>query len=162
MGIFDFVKNAGETVFGKDEPKVAPQVREFDPAKLAQLKRTKALQNLVAKLGLEVEGLRVELSGDTAVVHGKVDDQAEREKVVLALGNVIGIAHVDDRMETVAKQPEAVFYTVKSGDSLSKIAKVHYGDAGKYTAIFEANRPMLKHVDKIYPGQVLRLPPVAD
>jgi len=161
MGIFDFVKNAGEKVFGKDEPAVAPQVREFDAAKLAQLKRTKALQNLVAKLGLEVEGLRIELTGDTAVVHGKVDDQAEREKVVLAVGNVIGIARVDDRLESVVQQPEAIFYTVKSGDSLSKIAQKHYGDGNKFQQIFAANQPLLKHPDKIYPGQVLRIPPQA-
>jgi nucleoid-associated protein YgaU len=161
MGIFDFVKGAGEKIFGKDEPAVAPQVREFDPAKLEQLKRNKALQNLVAKLGLEVEGLRVEVDGDTATVHGKVDDQAEREKVVLAVGNVIGIAHVDDRLEAVKREPEAVFHTVASGDTLSKIAKKHYGDARKYPVIFEANRPMLDNPDKIYPGQVLRIPPLA-
>lgn len=161
MGIFDFVKGAGEKVFGKDAPAVAPQVREFDAQKLEQLKRNKALQQLVAKLGLEVEGLRIEVTGDTAVVHGKVDSQAEREKVVLAVGNVIGIARVDDRLEAVKKEPEAVLYTVKSGDTLSKIAKAHYGDARKYPQIFEANKPLLKDPDKIYPGQVLRIPPIA-
>jgi nucleoid-associated protein YgaU len=161
MGIFDFVKGAGEKVFGKDKPEVAPQVREFDPEKLEQLKRNKALQQLVAKLGLEVEGLKIEVTGDTAVVHGKVDSQAEREKVVLAVGNVIGIARVDDRLEAVKKEPEAVLYTVKSGDTLSKIAKAHYGDARKYPQIFEANKPLLSDPDKIYPGQVLRIPPLA-
>jgi nucleoid-associated protein YgaU len=159
MGIIDFVKNAGEKIFGKDEPEIAPQVRDFDPVKLTELKRNKALQKLVAELGLKVEGLRIELDGDTATVHGKVDDQAEREKVILAVGNVIGIAHVDDRLETVAKQPEATFYTVQRGDTLSQIAKQHYGDARKYPAIFEANRPLLQDPDKIYPGQVLRIPP---
>lgn len=161
MGIFDFVKSAGEKVFGKDSPAVAPQVREFDAEKLEQLKRNKALQQLVAKLGLEVEGLKIEVTGDTAVVRGKVDSQAEREKVVLAVGNVIGIARVDDRLEAAKKEPEATLYTVKSGDTLSKIAKAHYGDARKYPQIFEANRPLLKDPDKIYPGQVLRIPPLA-
>jgi nucleoid-associated protein YgaU len=56
--------------------------------------------------------------------------------------------------------PEAVFYTVVKGDTLSRIAKQHYADANKYPAIFEANRPMLTHPDKIYPGQVLRIPPL--
>jgi len=51
-------------------------------------------------------------------------------------------------------------YTVKSGDSLSKIAKAHYGDAMKYPVIFEANKPQLTDPDKIYPGQVLRIPPL--
>jgi nucleoid-associated protein YgaU len=47
---------------------------------------------------------------------------------------------------------------VKSGDTLSAIAKQFYGDAGRYSAIFEANKPMLKDPDEIYPGQVLRIP----
>ena len=69
-----------------------------------------------------------------------------------------GVARVDDRLEVLQKEPEAQFYTVKSGDSLSKIAKVFYGNAMKYPVIFEANKPMLKSPDKIYPGQVLRIP----
>jgi nucleoid-associated protein YgaU len=51
-------------------------------------------------------------------------------------------------------------YTVAGGDSLSKIAKKFYGDPGKYTVIFEANKPMLKDANLIYPGQVLRIPTV--
>jgi len=160
MGLFDFVKDAGAKVFGKDEPAAAPQVRDVDPAKLALMKRNKALQNLVAELGLQVENLKIEVTGDTAVVHGLVDDQAEREKVVLAVGNVIGIARVDDRLEAKKKAPEAQMHTVVSGDTLSKIAKKYYGNAGKYPVIFEANKPMLKDPDKIYPGQVLRIPPL--
>ena len=79
---------------------------------------------------------------------------------MLALGNVTGIATVDDRINVVHPKPESTFYEVKSGDSLSKIAKAHYGDAMKYPLIFEANKPMLKDPDKIYPGQVLRIPPL--
>lgn len=161
MGLFDFVKNAGEKIFGKDDPEPAPRTRNVDPATLEKMKRNKALQNLVAKLGLEVEQLRIEVDGETATVTGLVDDQAEREKVVLAVGNVIGIARVDDRLEAKKKAPEAQMHTVVSGDTLSKIAKKYYGDAGKYPAIFEANKPMLKDPDKIYPGQVLRIPPLA-
>jgi nucleoid-associated protein YgaU len=159
MGIFDFVKNAGEKLFDKKPEKIEPQRRDVTPAQLEVMKRNKALQLLVAKLGLEVENLRIEVKGDTAVVHGKVDDQAEREKVVLAVGNVVGIAHVDDRMETAVKTPAATFHTVVRGDTLSKIAKQYYGAAGKYPKIFEANRPLLSDPDKIYPGQVLRIPP---
>ena len=70
----------------------------------------------------------------------------------------MGISSVDDRMSVVAPEPEAVFYEVKSGDSLSKIAKAQYGDANKYNAIFEANKPMLKDPNLIYPGQMLRIP----
>lgn len=160
MGLFDFVKDAGAKIFGKDEPAVTAQVRDVDPAKLEIMKRNKALQNLVAELGLRVENLNIAVTGSTAVVSGLVDDQAEREKVILAVGNVAGIARVDDRLEAKKKTPEAQMHTVVSGDTLSKIAKKYYGNANKYPVIFEANKPMLKDPDKIYPGQVLRIPPL--
>lgn len=166
MGLFDFVKNAGTAVFGKDDSpgkggSPQPQTHTVSPAELDAMKRRKALEKLLGEFSLQVENLKIDVTGDTAVVHGLVDDQAEREKVVLALGNVIGIAHVDDRLETKQKAPESQMYTVVSGDSLSKIAKHFYGNAGKYMAIFEANKPMLKDPDKIYPGQVLRIPPAS-
>ena len=63
-------------------------------------------------------------------------------------------------MTVVVPEPEAVFYEVKRGDSLSKIAKAQYGDAMKYPVIFEANKPMLKDPNLIYPGQMLRIPPL--
>jgi nucleoid-associated protein YgaU len=162
MGLFDFVKNAGASIFGKEDSPAKspqPQTHTVSPAELDAMKRRKALEKLLGELSLQVENLKIDVTGDTAVVHGQVDDQAEREKVVLALGNVIGIARVDDRLETKKVAPESQMYTVVSGDSLSKIAKKFYGDAAKYNAIFEANRPMLKDPDKIYPGQVLRIPP---
>jgi len=161
MGIFDFVKDAGEKLFGKEDPAPQPQVRQVSPQELEAMKRRKLLEKVVADFGLEVEGLEIQLTGDTAVVRGKVDSQAEREKVILAVGNVRGIAHVDDQLEAVHKEPEAQMHTVVSGDTLSKIAKKYYGNANLYPKIFEANQPMLKHPDKIYPGQVLRIPPVA-
>jgi nucleoid-associated protein YgaU len=71
---------------------------------------------------------------------------------------VNGIAEVDDNLEVLNPAPEAVFYTVQKGDTLSLIAKAQYGDMMKYPVIFEANKPMLTHPDKIYPGQVLRIP----
>jgi nucleoid-associated protein YgaU len=82
---------------------------------------------------------------------------------VLTAGNTKGVAQVDDRLvvEAAEPEPEAAMYTVKSGDTLSAIAKAHYGDAMKYPEIFEANKPMLTDPDKIYPGQVLRIPPLA-
>lgn len=163
MGLFDFVKNAGASIFGRDDKDdkggaPQPQTHTVSPAELDAMKRRKALEKLLGELSLEVEELKIEVTGDLAVVHGLVDNQAEREKVVLAVGNVIGIARVDDRLESKKTAPESQMYTVVSGDSLSKIAKKFYGDAGKYHAIFEANQPMLKDPDKIYPGQVLRIP----
>jgi nucleoid-associated protein YgaU len=73
---------------------------------------------------------------------------------------VAGVAQVKDMMTVEKKsEPEAQYYTVVSGDTLSKIAKQFYGDANQYQRIFEANRPMLAHPDRIYPGQKLRIPP---
>jgi nucleoid-associated protein YgaU len=125
-----------------------------------------------AKLGLPVSDFGVALSGDVAVLTGKVPSREIEEKIVLAVGNTVGVGSVDDRLE-VTVSPAAfsapaaaaspaqasVFYTVKKGDNLSTIAKEQYGSASKYMAIFEANKPMLKDPDKIYVGQVLRIPP---
>jgi nucleoid-associated protein YgaU len=149
MGLIDFVLGAGDKLFG---PKESDQ------------ERSAKLENQVRRMGLSVEMLRIDVKGDQATVSGKVQSQAEREKIVLTVGNTNGIAKVDDRLELVAKKaeaPEAKYYTVVKGDSLSKIAKAQYGDAKKYPVIFEANKPMLTDPDKIYPGQVLRIPPVA-
>ena len=91
-------------------------------------------------------------------MHGTAATQETREKVVLALGNVEGIAKVNDAMQVASASAASRFYTVQKGDTLSKIAKEQYGDANKYPQIFEANKPMLTHPDKIYPGQKLRIP----
>lgn len=127
-----------------------------EPAKV-ELSKTEALKAEIAKLGLPVENLDISM-GEQVIVNGKTLDNATREKVILALGNVEGVTSVDDRLEVENPEPEAVFYTVQKGDSLSKIAKAQYGNAMAYNAIFEANKPMLSHPDKIYPGQVLRIP----
>ena len=148
MGLIDFVVSAGQKLLGGSG---APAEAEAD--------RGTALVELVNKLGLDVEDLKIEVSKDRATVYGKTPTQEMREKIVLAVGNTGGIARVDDRLEVVKPEPEAVYYTVKSGDTLSKIAKTHYSDAMKYPVIFEANRPMLEDPDLIYPGQVLRIPP---
>ena len=92
-------------------------------------------------------------------VTGTAPDQATREKILLAAGNVAGVAEVENRMSVARTEPEAQFHTVERGDTLSAIAKKFYGNANKYTVIFEANKPMLSDPDKIYPGQVLRIPP---
>lgn len=108
----------------------------------------------------QVKDLKVEQSGEKMVLRGKAATQAEAEKAILAAGNTPGVAEVESHIEVEDKTPAATFYTVKSGDTLSKIAKEHYGDAGKYPVIFEANKPMLSNPDKIYPGQSLRIPPL--
>jgi nucleoid-associated protein YgaU len=155
MGLIEFVRDAGQKIFGAEPAAAAPSA---DP--VVQSKRATALEERVKALGLPVENLKIKMADATAHVRGKVPDQATREKVVLAIGNTAGVAAVDDGLEVVTKEPEGKFYTVKSGDNLSKISKSMYGDANKYQAIFEANKPMLKDPGKIYPGQVLRIPPL--
>ena len=102
--------------------------------------------------------LTISLSGDDVILTGEVEQQTDAEKIVLAVGNVEGVDRVDNQMNVVEPKPEAQFHTVEKGEWLSKIAAKYYGDATKYNDIFEANKPMLSHPDKIYPGQVLRIP----
>jgi nucleoid-associated protein YgaU len=147
MGLFSFIKNAGAKVFG-----IGKTTEETNIDKAA------ALVKSIEKYGFGVRDLNIELDGDVAKVWGEVDAQETKEKVVLAIGNTEGVASVDDKMTVVEQKAEAQFYTVVSGDSLSKIAKQYYGDPMKYPVIFEANKPMLEDVDLIYPGQVLRIP----
>jgi nucleoid-associated protein YgaU len=148
MGLFSFIKNAGAKVFG-----IGKTTGEEAAEAAAGLK------NAVETLGFNVTDLNIEVTDETATVWGEVDSQSTREKVVLAVGNTEGIGSVDDRMTiAVVIEPVSQFHTVISGDTLGKIAKTYYGDAMKYPVIFEANKPMLSHPDKIYPGQVLRIP----
>jgi len=154
MGLFSFLKNAGAKIFNKKE-KAVETVAAAAPEKT----REQALMDEVNRHGIAVEGLDVELC-EQIIVKGRTATNADREKVILALGNVEGIGCVEDHIEVDNPEPEAVFYTVQKGDTLGKIAKTQYGDPMKYPAIFEANKPMLSHPDKIYPGQMLRIPAV--
>jgi hypothetical protein len=88
-------------------------------------------------------------SGQVAI-SGTVPDQENREKIILAAGNVEGVDSVDDQLVVEAPAAEPRFYTVVKGDTLWKIAASQYGDGSKYPRIFEANKPMLKDPDRIY------------
>ena len=166
MSLISFIKEAGEKLFAKAEAKPAQEAAQAasTPENIAALsaKAGAAIADYIHAQGLEVEGLDVsyDAKATTVTVSGVAADQATKEKVVLCCGNVHSVSAVNDLM-TVKKaaQPEAQWYTVVKGDNLSKISKQFYGDANKYPQIFEANKPMLTHPDKIYPGQVLRIPP---
>ena len=149
MGLFSFIKNAGAKVFG------IGKTTEEEAAEAAA-----NLRNAVETLGFEVVDLDISVADDVATVSGEAPSQEVREKVILVVGNTEGIASVDDRMTVAVEEPVAQFHTVVSGDTLGKIAKTYYGNAMKYPVIFEANKPMLTHPDKIYPGQVLRIPAI--
>lgn len=162
MGLFSFIKNAGAAIgIGKSEAEEAAEAAAAIEA-ANKVAAEKMIDNTTA-LGLEVQNMQVVIQGDTAIVSGLAANQATKEKVILVVGNTEGIAQVDDRLEVEVEiqEPEATFYTVKKGDYLSKISKEVYGNAMKYEVIFEANKPMLTHPDKIYPGQVLRIPELA-
>ncbi|MFK4824646.1 peptidoglycan-binding protein LysM [Paenochrobactrum sp. BZR 588] len=146
MGIFDFVKSVGTKLgFGEDEPKADDLKKELDSHKLG------------------TEDVQVVVDGDKAVLKGTVKDQSAFEKAIIAVGNSLGVSKVEASELTVdgaAGDKEPVFYTVKKGDNLWKIAEAQYGKGkgAKNNIIFEANKPMLTSPDKIYPGQVLRIP----
>jgi nucleoid-associated protein YgaU len=156
MGLFKFVKNAGASLFKKKKKEVAvPETVEEKSANAFEL------VSFINGLGLEIEDLEIRVDGEKVTVGGKTANQATREKVILAVGNVEGVSEVEDNIVVATPEPEAQFHTVVSGDSLSKIAKNYYGNAMKYPVIFEANKPMLTDPNKIYPGQVLRIPPLS-
>ncbi len=151
MGLFSFIKNAGKKIFGKKEEEAPEEVK-------AELKASALLAH-VQELGLPFKSLKVSLTADnTVILDGEVEKQEDAEKIVLAVGNVDGVESVDNNLTVDDGKAEGRFHTVVSGDWLSKIAKEYYGDANKYNVIFEANKPMLKDPDEIYPGQVLRIP----
>lgn len=162
MGLFSFIKDAGANIFGvgkSSAEEAAEQAADVAAAKLAAENAAAAkLQETVSDLSLQVSNLNIAIKDDRATVTGAAYDQATKEKVVLVVGNSSGISTVDDQMTVENPEPEAKFHTVVSGDTLGKIAKEFYGNAMKYPEIFEANKPMLKDPDKIYPGQVLRIP----
>ncbi|ADU91858.1 peptidoglycan-binding protein LysM [Taylorella equigenitalis] len=143
MGIFNFIKEAGEELFGGDKAEAATPDQ---------------VKSQLAKHNFNTDGIDVKVEGDKIVLGGKADSQELAERMALALGNTKGIAQVESNLEVPAGQKESKMYTVKAGDTLSKISEEVYGDANKYNDIFEANKPMLSSADKIYPGQVLRIP----
>jgi nucleoid-associated protein YgaU len=167
MGMIDFVKSAGEKLFGHGQAQAAMTAVQADPANEAKIAAANsaagdAILDYIKAQNLAATGLTVtfDAASSTASVFGVAPDQATREKIVLCCGNVAGVVAVKDMMSVDQSAPEGTYYTVVSGDNLSKISKANYGDPNKYMAIFEANKPMLSDPNKIYPGQVLRIPPL--
>ncbi|MEM0978332.1 MAG: peptidoglycan-binding protein LysM [Pseudomonadota bacterium] len=138
MGLMNFVKSAGKALFGTAD---------------AAEPTADGLQKELDDLGLDATGLDISVEGDKVKVEGSAVDQETKEKIILAMGNVEGIAAVDDQAGG-----GGTFHTVEKGDTLWAIAEKTMGNGTKYTDIFEANKPMLTDPDLIYPGQVLRIP----
>lgn len=152
MGLISFIKNAGDKLFKSEEKK--------------EQEKADIILSHIKKFGFDTSDIQVKVDDDKVTLMGSVDNINDKNKVIVTAGNVEGIAKVDDWLVVrnppvvAPPPPEKQYYTVKKGDYLSKIAKEVYGDAKKYNVIFEANKPMLKDPDLIYPGQVLVIPPL--
>jgi nucleoid-associated protein YgaU len=145
MSIFSFVKEAGEKLIDLLTP--------------GNANASEQLKEHISKVGLGNPNVQATVEGDKVTVTGEVATQEEKEKILLAVGNIAGVGSVDDQITVTGPAVVAAkFVTVVKGDTLSAISLRVYGDANKYQKIFEANKPMLKDVNKIYPGQSLRIP----
>ena len=158
MGLFSFIKEAGEKLFGGKEVEQAATSSAPNIAELNQ-KAGDAIKTYIEKQNLGLSGLGVTFDGATGKVtlSGNAPSEEAAEKAGLAAGNVASVSDVDNNLQYPAGTASQ-FHDVVSGDTLSAIAKKYYGDANKYMAIFEANKPMLSDPNKIYPGQKLRIP----
>ena len=145
FGMIPFVKAAGRglgKIFkGKEaEDRLKKEVKSYD---------------------LDADGIDIKVDDDGNVtVKGDAVSQEMKEKIILAVGNVEGVGGVNDEISAKMGGRESQFHTVQSGDTLSAISKKYYGTWKLYPEIFEANKPMLSDPDKIYPGQVLRIPAI--
>ena len=145
MSIINFIKEAGEKVIDLLTPGYAHA--------------GEVLKKHVELVGLGNPNITATVEGDKVTVSGEVATQEEKEKIILAAGNIQGVSSVEDKITVTGPVVVASrFVVVKAGDTLSAISKTVYGDANLYNKIFEANKPLLKDPNKIYPGQTLRIP----
>lgn len=146
MGLINFIKRAGKRlgIGGDDEPEAAPAAD--------------VLRKEVEAHGLDAEKVQIDVKDDVVELRGEAISKELREKIIVAVGNIAGVAKVNDQIETADEAPDSNWHTVEKGETLWAISKQQYGNGAYYTEIFEANRPMLSDPDKIYPGQVLRIP----
>ena len=127
--------------------------------KRAELKQSVELEQYVRKLGFDIKMLDIRFDDGTAYIDGEAADAATKDRVILAVGNVAEVEKVDEDIKiTQDDGSESEMYVVEEGDTLWAIATAAYGDGNRYPEIFEANKPMLDDPDKIFPGQVLRIP----
>ena len=153
MGFFDFLGNAGKKILGKGDD--AEAIKSEIESSFSEL---------------PVQGLMVEVDGETVALGGVATDTATKEKAILIAGNVEGISQVNaDQLVTLEQIsaentrdiPEPVFYTIQKGDTLWGISTDFYKDGSKYPLIVEANLEVIKNADLIYPGQAIRIPELA-
>jgi nucleoid-associated protein YgaU len=164
MGMLSFFKEAGEKLFHTGAAKAAVETAAAAPTEdnvaAANQAASDAIASYMSTMNLNIDGLKVEANptSGSVTIYGQAASQEDSEKAALCAGNVHGVDRVNNMIAVTEQADEAQFYTVVSGDTLSKISKEFYDSPNKYMAIFEANKPMLTHPDKIYPGQMLRIP----
>jgi len=145
MSIFSFVKEAGEKLIDLLTP--------------GNANAGESLKKHIQDVGLGNPNVHATVDGNKVTITGEVASQEEKEKIILAAGNIAGVESVEDQITVSGPVVAAArFVVVKKGDTLSAISLAVYGNANLYNKIFEANKPMLSHPDKIYPGQTLRIP----
>ncbi len=145
MSIFSFVKEAGAKLIDLLTP--------------GNANAGENLKKHIEDVGLGNPNVHATVDGDKVTISGEVASQEEKEKIILAAGNIAGVASVEDQITVSGPVVAAArFVVVKKGDTLSAISLAVYGNANQYNKIFEANKPLLSHPDKIYPGQTLRIP----
>lgn len=153
MGLFDFASDLGRKLFNKDEDaaeKIKAHIEANNPG---------------------IANLEVKYNDGFVTLCGDCDDPEAVEKAVLMAGNVQGVNKVvteiyfpaesgnADSVTTEYVEPDDVeYYEIKSGDTLSGIAKRYYGNASKYSQIFDANREVIQDPDLIFVGQKIRIP----
>jgi len=149
MDLLRFVKSAAAKIFGATETAAAPPEKSEQDA---------------GKHGLDVSQGDAKTEGDHVVLSGSGAVTEEAETIAPATVDPVGVATAQGHLAAAAGAPDSKFYTVQPGDTLGKIAAAEYGPghAGEYHRIFEANKPLLSDPDQIYPGQVLRIPPLSD
>ncbi len=165
MGLFSFIKDAGKKIFKTNDEEMAtnPNVQ---PDVIAQNQK-EAVKRYIEQVGLNISQFDFTLDGNGKLtLTGECATQADYEKVALTAGNIAGVAEVDNNMTITSpiaaeEVKPTTYHTVEKGDTLWKIAETNYQDGSKYALIFEANKPMIKDADEIYPGQVLRIPALA-
>lgn len=144
MGLFDFARNIGKKIFGKEEEAPA------------------ALEQHINEDNPGIEGLKVEVKDGVATLSGTAQSAEALEKAVLMAGNAMGIESVKADGMTIADGSQIgsddEFYVIQKGDTLWKIAEKAYGNGAKYTRIVEVNREVIKNADLIFPGQKIRIP----
>ena len=167
MSLFGFVKDIGRKLFNKDEEAAA------------------AIKKHIEANNPGVTGLQVTFDQSIVGLGGECASAEAFQKCVLMAGNVKGVVDVyTNNLTVTASAPDIVapepvaalaaaapaqqmvpqtkveveYYVIKAGDTLSKIAKQFYGNANLYPKLFDANKEVIEHPDKIFPGQKIRIP----